>query len=256
MRILISLATAVLAATSAVSSAPSAGDESAAHSCRPAAGTTVWAWPLNARTNPSTAARPPGAPPDEQAPPQGNPPADSDARPGSNAQPGSDAPPDSNAPAVLRGFEPPVHRWDAGHRGVDLAGTLGAAVVAAGDGTVLFAGRIADQGVVVVGHGVLRTSYEPVEPGVRVGTKVTTGQRIGTLDAGHCATACLHWGLLTGHGHGVVYYDPLLLLGCGQVRLEPLPAATPSASTLQRGTSTIIGTAQPQPDPPRHETAP
>jgi murein DD-endopeptidase MepM/ murein hydrolase activator NlpD len=123
---------------------------------------------------------------------------------------------------VLRPFEPPVHRWDAGHRGVDLAGVAGAAVVAAGAGTVLFAGRVVDQGVVVVGHGALRTSYEPVEPSVTVGARVTMGQRIGTLDAGHCpTTACLHWGLLSGHAHATVYYDPLLLLGCGGVRLEP-----------------------------------
>ena len=49
------------------------------------------------------------------------------------------------------------------------------------------------------------------------------GQTLGTLDSGHCAqAACLHWGLLTGHDHATVYYDPLLLLGCGAVRLEPL----------------------------------
>lgn len=125
-------------------------------------------------------------------------------------------------PEVVRGFEPPRHRWDAGHRGVDLAGASGSAVVAAGAGTVLFAGRIADQGVVVVGHGALRTSYEPVEADVPVGAHVAGGQRIGTLDAGHCAVgACLHWGLLAGHGHATVYYDPLLLLGCGGIRLEP-----------------------------------
>jgi murein DD-endopeptidase MepM/ murein hydrolase activator NlpD len=122
-----------------------------------------------------------------------------------------------------------VRRWDAGHRGVDLAGFAGAPVVAAGAGIVLFAGRVVDQGVVVVGHGVLRTSYEPVEPGVVVGARVVTGQRIGTLDVGHCAaTACLHWGLLSGHAHATVYYDPLLLLGCGAVRLEPEPAAEPA----------------------------
>ncbi|HEX4791569.1 MAG TPA: peptidoglycan DD-metalloendopeptidase family protein [Actinospica sp.] len=106
---------------------------------------------------------------------------------------------------------------------MDLAGFAGAPVVAAGAGIVLFAGRVVDQDVVVVGHGALRTSYEPVSPSVAVGARVATGQRIGTLDAGHCAaTACLHWGLLSGHAHATVYYDPLLLLGCGAVRLEPL----------------------------------
>lgn len=129
----------------------------------------------------------------------------------------------SGTPVILRPFEPPVHRWDAGHRGVDLAGAVGEPVLAAGAGVVLFAGRVVDQGVVVVGHGAMRTSYQPVSALVSVGERVEAGQTLGTLDSGHCAqAACLHWGLLTGHDHATVYYDPLLLLGCGAVRLEPL----------------------------------
>jgi murein DD-endopeptidase MepM/ murein hydrolase activator NlpD len=129
----------------------------------------------------------------------------------------------SGAPVILRPFEQPMHRWDPGHRGVDLAGVVGERVLAAGAGAVLFAGRVVDQGVVVVGHGAVRTSYEPVSALVTVGESVEAGQTLGTLDPGHCAqAACLHWGLLTGHDHATVYYDPLLLLGCGAVRLEPL----------------------------------
>jgi murein DD-endopeptidase MepM/ murein hydrolase activator NlpD len=202
MRILIKLTAAVLAATTAVASAdPGEGGEPP---CRPMVGATVWDWPLApgaAQQQPAAAPIGPAAPSVPTAMPPGG-------------------------PTMLRGFEPPVHRWEAGHRGVDLAGSVGAAVVAAGAGTVLFAGRVADQGVVVVGHGALRTSYEPVEASVVVGAHVVTGQRIGALDAGHCAQiACLHWGLLAGHGHAVVYYDPLLLLGCGGVRLEPMDEA-------------------------------
>ena len=129
-------------------------------------------------------------------------------------------------PAILRPFEPPRHRWEAGHRGVDLAGYARAPVLAAGSGVVLYAGRLIDRGVVVIGHGVIRTSYEPVEARLPVGSSVSAGERIGTLDPGHCASnPCLHWGLLTGHGHGTAYFDPLLVLGCGQVRLEPVMAA-------------------------------
>ncbi|HWG28003.1 M23 family metallopeptidase [Actinospica sp.] len=128
-------------------------------------------------------------------------------------------------PTILRPFEPPPHRWDAGHRGVDLAGHVGEPVRAAGPGVVLYAGKLVDRGVVVIGHGVLRTSYEPVEATLPVGATVALGEQVGTLDAGHCpAGPCLHWGLLTGHGHATGYYDPLLLLGCGQVRLEPVMA--------------------------------
>jgi murein DD-endopeptidase MepM/ murein hydrolase activator NlpD len=129
-------------------------------------------------------------------------------------------------PAILRPFQPPRHRWDGGHRGIDLAGYAGDPVLAAGPGVVLYAGRLVDRGVVVIGHGVIRTSYEPVDAALPVGTSVAAGERIGALDPGHCASApCLHWGLLTGRGHGVAYFDPLLLLGCGQVRLKPVKAA-------------------------------
>ena len=129
-------------------------------------------------------------------------------------------------PAILRPFQPPRHRWDAGHRGIDLAGYARAPVLAAGAGIVLYAGRLIDRGVVVIGHGVIRTSYEPVEARLSVGTAVSAGEQIGTLDPGHCASSpCLHWGLLAGHGHRTAYFDPLLVLGCGQVRLEPVMAA-------------------------------
>ena len=90
---------------------------------------------------------------------------------------------------------------------------------------VVYAGRLVDRGVVVIGHGVIRTSYEPVAASLSVGASVSAGEQIGTLDSGHCAAEpCLHWGLLTGHGHGATYFDPLLLLGCGQIRLEPVKA--------------------------------
>jgi murein DD-endopeptidase MepM/ murein hydrolase activator NlpD len=142
--------------------------------------------------------------------------------------PGAGAP----GPIVLRPFQPPRHRWDPGHRGVDLAGYGGEPVVAAGKGVVLFAGLLVDRSVVVVGHGVLRTTYEPVvpDPAAVVGAQVSRGQRLGTLEAGHCTGAvCLHWGLVAGHGHAAVYYDPLLLLGCGRVRLEPVDPTGPGA---------------------------
>ena len=229
MRILITLTTAVLAAATALASSNGDDGAYAEPPCHPLANAAATAT-ANASVNASATAT---------ADASGNasvwvwPLAMTAASPGNGAQ----------GPLVLRGFEPPLHRWDAGHRGVDLVGSSGAAIVAAGAGTVLFAGHIADQGVVVVGHGVLRTSYEPVEATVPVGAQVARGQRIGTLDAGHCAgVACLHWGLLTGHGHATVYYDPLLLLGCGGVRLEPTTIGTePAAARLDQAA------ADPQP---------
>jgi murein DD-endopeptidase MepM/ murein hydrolase activator NlpD len=55
---------------------------------------------------------------------------------------------------------------------------------------------------------------------VSPGDRVTAGQRIGTLQAGHpgcAATACLHWGLLRGDE----YLDPLQLASPGPLRLLP-----------------------------------
>lgn len=121
------------------------------------------------------------------------------------------------APQVLRGFEPPVTRYGAGHRGVDLAAARGTPVLAAADGTVTFAGLVAGRGVVVVDHGSVRTTYEPVAAQVAVGQSVRAGTPLGVLTGGsHCARSCLHWGLRAGED----YLNPLLLLDAGgRVRL-------------------------------------
>lgn len=122
---------------------------------------------------------------------------------------------------VVRAFDPPAQPWLPGNRGVDLAGVPGAAVHAAGDGVVTFAGQIAHIGVVSVTSGPLRTTYEPLAVRVRAGQTVRAGDVLGrlTLAGSHCApAACLHWGLL----RGADYLDPMALLGLEQVRLLPL----------------------------------
>jgi murein DD-endopeptidase MepM/ murein hydrolase activator NlpD len=118
-------------------------------------------------------------------------------------------------------FSPPPRPWMPGHRGVDLAASGGRAVVAAGPGTVVFAGELAGRGVVSIDHpGGLRTTYEPVDPVVSRDEAVAAGQTIGHLATGHAScpeAACLHLGLK----RGPAYLDPLLLFGSGQVRLLP-----------------------------------
>jgi murein DD-endopeptidase MepM/ murein hydrolase activator NlpD len=131
--------------------------------------------------------------------------------------------------SVTRLFDPPPHYYGRGHRGADVAGRPGLAVVAAGDGTVVFAGRVAGRGVVSVEHaGGLRTTYEPVTVTVTPGTPVRRGDTLGGLEPGHrgCpVAACLHWGLRrpasAGGAGAFEYLDPLLLLGLGRVRLLP-----------------------------------
>jgi murein DD-endopeptidase MepM/ murein hydrolase activator NlpD len=129
-------------------------------------------------------------------------------------------------PAVVRTFDAPTPDWNRGHRGVDLAGSPGQPVYAAGAGTVVYAGMLARRQVVSVAHpGGLHTSYEPVRASVRVGQQVAAGAVIGELLPGHpgCpGAACLHWGAMWGPAAGADYLDPLGLLASTPVRLKPL----------------------------------
>ena len=133
-------------------------------------------------------------------------------------------------PQVVRAFDPPDSPFGAGHRGVDLAGSVGQPVVAALAGRVTFAAPLAGRGVVVVDHGPTRTTYEPVAAGVHVGQVVLRGERLGTLQLGgsHCfPRACLHW----GWRRDTTYLDPLLLVGGGPIRLLPLWRDQPAGAT-------------------------
>ena len=126
-------------------------------------------------------------------------------------------------PEVVAGFDPPARNWDAGHRGVDLRGAPGQPVRAAEAGRIIYAGRLAGRGIVVVSHGATRTTYQPVRSLVRVGAVVRAGQRVGVLEAAgsHCwPGTCLHWGLIRGE----TYLNPLTLVGAGPVRLLPFYA--------------------------------
>jgi murein DD-endopeptidase MepM/ murein hydrolase activator NlpD len=156
---------------------------------------------------------------------------------------------------VTRGFDPPASRYGAGHRGVDLAGATGAAVLAAGEGVVSFSGVIAGRGVLVVAHGALRTTYEPVGDRLPAGSTVRSGDPVGRLDAGHpgcAAAACLHWGLKRGEE----YLDPLSLLGPAAVRLLPLGGATsgPPPDPVSAGPPPLLRTGAD--GPPRGEGSP
>jgi Peptidase family M23 len=132
-------------------------------------------------------------------------------------------------PRVVRAFEPPANRWSPGHRGVDLLGSAGQPVMSIGSGNVRFAGAVAGRGVVVISHGALRSTYEPVTAAVHRGERVRAGQVVGLLQTvqSHCPPeVCLHLGLRRGR----VYVDPLSVLGPRQVRLLPLTSADRASS--------------------------
>ena len=124
---------------------------------------------------------------------------------------------------VFRPYEPPLQNWLAGHRGIDFAATVNTEVHSVGFGTVIYAGPLASKGVVVISHGLVRTTYEPIKAVVAVGDEVTPGQLIGTLEIGesHCSTStdvfCLHLGAIRDGK----YLNPLLLIK-PRVRLLPL----------------------------------
>jgi hypothetical protein len=139
---------------------------------------------------------------------------------------------------LLTLYDPPPLPWMPGHRGVDLAAADAQAVVAAGAGTVVFAGDLAGRGVVSIDHANgLRTTYEPVEPLVAAGEAVAAGQPIGSLQPDHAScpdAACLHLGLK----RGPLYLDPMLLFGAGKVRLLPRPGhAGRAAVPAEHGTA-------------------
>lgn len=142
---------------------------------------------------------------------------------------------------VAKVFKPPLTRFGAGHRGVDLRARPGEPVVAALGGTVTFAGRVAGVSWVTVDHGGgLTTTYGPISPRlVRAGSIVSAGEVLGFIgpDARQ-----LDWGArLDG-----VYIDPLALLGGWETyltssddvaELPPLggPAAAVGRATAARG---------------------
>lgn len=131
---------------------------------------------------------------------------------------------------VLRPFQAPATPYGPGHRGVDLGGSVGEPVFAAGDGLVLYAGALFNCDLISIEHpGGLRTTYTPVVPSVRVGQQVARRQQIGTLlaaqpgcpeEVGNDGTGppvFLYWGVHRDRD----YLDPLRLVATGEVRLLP-----------------------------------
>ena len=121
--------------------------------------------------------------------------------------------------SVIRAFDRPDAPWLSGHRGVDLAGSAGDPVLAAGDGVVAFAGIVAGKAVVSIDHADgIRTTYEPVTSSLKAGDQVVGGEVIGTLTLGHGLVPPVHLGAKVGQD----YLDPVTLIRAPVViRLYP-----------------------------------
>lgn len=73
-------------------------------------------------------------------------------------------------------------------------------------GIVSFVGVVVDRPVITIEHDSgLRSSFEPVDSPLAVGSVVAAGQVIGTVLPGHCGTPCIHWGVRRGDD----YVNPL-----------------------------------------------
>ncbi|MDE2409290.1 MAG: peptidoglycan DD-metalloendopeptidase family protein [Actinomycetales bacterium] len=120
------------------------------------------------------------------------------------------------APAhLMRGFRAPLTDYGAGHRGIDLAASDGAVLLAPASGTVSFARQVNYKpDLTVTTDSGLKFTLEPACSAVPVGTVVSLGEIIGWVCAGayqpHCSPAlCLHFSARNANG----YLSPLYLLG-------------------------------------------
>ena len=145
-------------------------------------------------------------------------------------------------PRVVHPFEKPAQRWSAGHRGVDLAVPENdRRIYAPAPGKVVFSGTVVNRKVLVLAHpDGRRSTFEPMDEALPVGTTVAAGEVIGTVavTAGgtgerpyrRCSTACLYWGVRQGGARGdgsgktAEYINPMSLLGSKEPSiLLPVP---------------------------------
>jgi murein DD-endopeptidase MepM/ murein hydrolase activator NlpD len=126
---------------------------------------------------------------------------------------------------VVRAFEAPACTWCAGHRGVEFRPPPDSPVTAVAPGVVVFTGRVAGTGYVVVrlADG-RRVTYGYVHRlSVRPGQAVSQGQVLAHT------TDRLFLGVRVGEGEAAVYVDPGPLLGRwrGVSRLVPADGSAP-----------------------------
>jgi murein DD-endopeptidase MepM/ murein hydrolase activator NlpD len=128
---------------------------------------------------------------------------------------------------VIRGFDPPASPYGSGHRGIDIATSVGTTVVAPAGGMVTFAGPVGGHLFMTIDHGGgLESTYSWLSAFiVRKGAVVSRGQPIARTGWGHPSSPIPH--LHLGVKLLDVYVDPMDYLEPASVtsfiRLAPLP---------------------------------
>lgn len=140
---------------------------------------------------------------------------------------------------VTRKFEAPSHKFGPGHRGIDYGVPSGTTVRASGEGSVTFAGQVADDGLfVTIEHlGGISTTYSYLSQiDVSRGDRVTQGQAIARSGEGHRGgPPALHFGAKKNGD----YVDPEILLG-GLDDVSKLLELTPINRVGSGGTQAFI----------------
>jgi murein DD-endopeptidase MepM/ murein hydrolase activator NlpD len=128
--------------------------------------------------------------------------------------------------AVIRGFDPPDSPYGSGHRGIDIAATVGTLVRAPAAGVVTFAGNVGGHLFVTIDHGsgLLSTCSFLSQVLVHEGDLVIQGEGVALSGTGHVGdtTPNVHLGVrLSGQ-----YVNPLDYLRAASVvdliRLAPI----------------------------------
>jgi murein DD-endopeptidase MepM/ murein hydrolase activator NlpD len=128
--------------------------------------------------------------------------------------------------AVIRGFDPPDSPYGSGHRGIDIAATVGTLVRAPAAGVVTFAGNVGGHLFVTIDHGggLLSTSSFLSAVLVHRNDLVVQGAGIALSGTGHVGdtTPNVHLGVQS-NGQ---YVNPLDYLRAASVvdliRLAPI----------------------------------
>jgi hypothetical protein len=128
---------------------------------------------------------------------------------------------------ILSDYRAPAYRWVSGHRGVDVGVEAGELILSPTSGSVYFAGRVVNRGVISIidEHGLI-ASFEPVCPLLSTGLWVRAGDPVAVQCEGdesygqHCPSACIHFSARLDGG----YLSPLhLIYGLKPSRLWPVP---------------------------------